>query len=152
MLKSKLELPRGARGKDIDKYLDRVYEYNKSAIDALDEEGLFGTRVEGKELFKEEIKMYLKRNHLGIEDAGDAIKAFGRTELFYSRTERRVENAIGAIRKNPEVYNRLRRAWGWNRKLDWNAFTPTEDKDVYVMGNLMINFKNSPFEIIITII
>lgn len=120
MLQSKLKLPTGARGKDLDAYLDRVYQYNKAAIDELDEEGLFGSRIVGEELFKAEIKAKLKAEGKGIEGVGEVIKALGRTELFYSRVDRRVENAINSIKSDAAVYKKLRLAWGWNRKLDWD--------------------------------
>lgn len=148
MLESKLKLPPGARGKDLDKYLDRVYEYNKEIIDALDEEGLFGTYRLGKIAFKEEVKAYME--YTGV-DVGEAIKTYGRTEDFVSREERRVSNAIDALRKDQNAYKMFRRAWGWNKKITWEDFHATEYNDVYVIGNVMISFEKSPLEIIITV-
>lgn len=150
MLESKLKLPPGARGNNLDKYLDRVYEYNKDKIDALDEYGLFGSFREGKTAFKEEVKYRLE---LGFEtDWGEAIKAYGRTEDFVSREERRIANAVDSIRKDEAAYKRFRRAWGWSKKIDWSQMKATEESNVYLIGNIMIDFRNSPFEVIFTVI
>lgn len=149
MLESKLKLPPGARGKDLDKYLERVYQYNKKIIDALDEEGLFGTQRLGKIAFKEEVKAYME--YTGA-DVGEAIKTYGRTEDFVSREERRISNAIDGLRKDEIAFDTFRRAWGWKKKITWEDFHATENNDVYVIGNIMVSFEKSPLEIIITII
>jgi hypothetical protein len=45
----------------------------------------------------------------------------------------------------------FRRAWGWNKKITWEDFHATESNNVYVIGNVMISFENSPLEIVVKV-
>lgn len=155
IFESSLKIPPGRRNKDLDAYLHRVYLYNQDKIDAikLKQRGvpLWGTglKFNPEKYFIEEVKGVL--NHEKDIGISDAIKIVGRTRAFVPEEEHKRRNAINALRNNPEVYNAFRKAWGWQKKIDWSQFQPTEEPTVFTFGGyIRIDYKDSPVAIMIT--
>lgn len=86
------------------------------------------------------------------DDVKKALEKLGRTEMFLTKTERRLNNVERSIRSNPELLRQLRMANGWRNKLDWDSLTITQDNNIYRMGNIVIDFRDSPLEVVITVI
>ena len=148
-MKSKLSVPTGRVNKNIDEYIRRAYQLNKGVVQEAVREfnegpNLFGTFIDPYEFFSEEVKARIDSR----TSVQDAIKEFGRTEAFITKAERRLYNAQQGITSEREAYNAFRRVWGWQKKIDWTQLKRTEDPNVYVMGHVLIDFRNSPVRII----
>jgi hypothetical protein len=147
-------MPAGRANADLDKYLDRIFEQNRTTIqEAVDKINNDPANIPGwgginaKKWFKANMEAHMERTG---DDVKKALEKLGRTEMFLTRTERRLNNIEKAIRSNPELLRQLRMVNGWRNKLDWDSLSITQDSNIYRMGNIVIDFRNSPVEVIFT--
>lgn len=152
-LESKVKLPPGRVNKDIDAYLDRVYEHNRTLFDQMQatinaRSMIPAARIRDmKKLVVENIKGYLEMTHGDIKEA---VKAFGRSADFYTKQERRMKWVESHLRENPQLFDEFRRAYGWNKKVDWDNMR-MDDAYTFVLGGVVIAFpRDSKGNVIIT--
>lgn len=139
-LENKLKLPPGRVNKDVDAYIDRVYEYNKELFEKMRDEAnarsMFETaRIRDmKKLVRENIKGYLDMTH---GDVREAVLAFGRSADFYTKQERRIKWVESHIRKNEELLKEFRKVYGWQKKVLWDELR-MEDAYTFTLGGVII--------------
>lgn len=139
-LENKLKLPPGRVNKDVDAYIDRVYEYNKELFEKMRDEAnarsMFETaRIRDmKKLVRENIKGYLDITH---GDVREAILAFGRSADFYTKQERRIKWVESHIRKNEELLKEFRKVYGWQKRVLWDELR-MEDAYTFTLGGVII--------------
>lgn len=153
---SRLKMPAGRANADLDKYLDRIFEQNRSTIqEAVDKINNDPANIPGwggisaKKWFKANMEAHMEKTG---DDVKKALEKLGRTEMFLTRTERRLNNIEKTIRSNPELLRQLRMANGWRNKLDWDQLSITQDNNIYRLGNIVIDFNNSPVEVVISVV
>lgn len=151
---SRLKMPPGRANKDLDDYLERIFQYNRVALQKVaddlnnDPRNMIGWGgVSAKKLFVSQVKEHMR---LTDDDLKTTIEKLGRTELFLSRTDRRLNNVEKTIRSDPQLLRRLRLINGWSNKLDWDKLSITQNSHIYRMGNIVIDFRNSPLEVVIS--
>lgn len=139
---TKFKLPAGRRNKNIDEWLARVYENNKSEID-YKVNGRIG-RATSKDWFINTAHEYINEGM----DAAEAVNYIKRTELFTDKATRLRRNAWEGLKADKTAYNSFKRAVGITRQdqIDWDALKYVGD-GTYQYGNLLIIYNNSPFEI-----
>lgn len=139
-LESKIKLPAGRVNKDIDAYLERVYQHNKPLFDKMEEEINARSMIEAfrvrdmRALLKENVKGYLDMTH---GDIRKAVLAFGTSADFYTKGERRVRWVEDHIRTHEDLLSEFRRAYGWQKKIAWEELR-MEDAYTYTLGGVMI--------------
>lgn len=139
-LESKIKLPPGRVNKDVDAYIDRVYEYNKGLFEAMRDEVNARTMIPAarirdmRALVRENIKGFLDVSH---GDVREAVRAFGRSADFYTKQERRTLWVEHHIRSNQELLNEFRRVYGWSKKIAWDELR-MEDAYTFNIAGIII--------------
>lgn len=140
-LDNKIKLPPGRVNKDIDAYIDRVYDYNRAMFEKMRDEinarSMFeAARIRDmRKLVRQNIKGYLDITH---GDVREAIRAFGRSGDFYTKQERRTKWVESHIRENEELLRDFRRAYGWQKKINWNDLR-MEDAYTFSIAGIIIS-------------
>lgn len=153
--KSKIKLPKGAKGKSLDRYIDRVYEANKVVIDEkfniLKATALYHSgdnKLSAKKWFRD----LVKGNMSAGDDWAAIIKKWGNTNAFTTEEERLTINTVKKIRQNESIFREFRRKIGWNNAIHYERFK-FEGRDTggyrYSYGDVTILVKLSPYEVVI---
>lgn len=135
--------------KNTDAWLDAVYRNNKAKID----EAMADVRgMSARVAFKEHVKAYMEE---GLT-ARKAVNALSRSTVFTSTAERLRNNMYSALKQDTDAYKAFRnltRENGRYTEIDFNEFKWDKDQHMYIYkGQVGINFKNSPQEIIVTML
>lgn len=140
-LESKIKLPPGRVNKDVDAYIDRVYEYNKELFEKIRDDVNARSMIptarirDMKKLVKENIKGFMDMAH---GDVREAVKAFGRSADFYTKQERRTKWVESHIREHEELLKEFRRVYGWQKKIAWDELR-IEDAYTFSIGGVIIS-------------
>ena len=144
---------RSLRGQNFDKAFNRVYEYYQQNKDFIDEK-LKGVRDPRKAFIHdvlsrmdENIGTKDKVRHLGAEKA---IKKEMRTQTFMEYKDIAKENALNAIKSDPDAYA-LWRQFTRHQKIDRANFSYMQADGIYVYETknwkIFIYLQNSPVEV-----
>lgn len=129
--------------KNTDAWIDAVYRNNKSVID---EKLAFAGKP--KATFKQMVKEYITE---GLSPT-KAVSTIARSTLFTPETERLKNNFYEGLKGDKEAYKAFReltKEKGKYSKFDPNKLKWDKDDKVYVYGNVIVSFQNSPFGIIV---
>lgn len=142
-------VPKGRINKNIDDWIDKAYELNKTTIDSK----TGGIRAGSKAWFRDTVKSYIREDGM---TPSEAVKYVGRSEVFRSRAERQLENVWQGLRKNPQAWRRFKHAAGISNlgQVDWNDldYARGETNQFVYAGKVLIDITDSPYEIRFTII
>ena len=142
-------VPRGRINKNIDEWIDKAYELNKQLIDSK----TGGIKAGSKAWFRDTVKSYIREDNM---TPGEAVKYVGKSEVFRSRAERQLENIWRGIRKDPQTWNRFKKYAGISNlgQVEWNEmdYARGETNKFVYMGRVLIDVRNSPEEIIFTLL
>lgn len=142
-------VPKGRINKNIDEWIDKAYELNKYVVDS--QTG--GIKAGSKAWFRDTVKSYINEDGM---TPSEAVKYVGKSEVFRTRAERQLENVWRGVRKNPQTWNRFKRYAGISNlsQVDWNDldYARGETNKFVYAGRVLIDLRNSPEEIIFTIL
>ena len=127
--------------KNTDAWIDAVYRNNKSVID---EKLAFAGKP--KATFKQMVKEYITE---GLSPT-KAVSTIARSTLFTPEVERLKNNFYEGLKGDKAAYQTFReltKEKGKYSKFDPNKLKWDKDDKVYVYGNVIVSFQNSPFGI-----
>ena len=129
--------------KNTDAWIDAVYRNNKAIID---EKLAFAGKP--KSTFKQMVKEYVSE---GLSPT-KAVSTIARSTLFTPEVERLKNNFYEGLKGDKEAYQTFReltKERGKYSKFDPNRLKWDKDDKVYVYGNVIVSFQNSPFGVIV---
>lgn len=135
--------------KNTDAWLDAIYRNNKAVID----EAMSDVRgASARSAFKEHVKAYMEQGLTPTK----AVNTLSRTTIFTSKAERLRNNMYSALKQDKDAYQAFRnltKEKGKYTEVDFSQFKWDEDQHMYIYkGQVGIDFRNSPQEIIVTML
>ena len=116
--------------KNVNTYLDAVYNNNKAYLDERVE--TFNAKTTKRQQFKEDVKEYMRKGM----NVKQAIDEFQRKNAITSKEERIFESNILKMKEmSPKAFRDFKKKIGWKEKIDsTNAtFLPSDTKNVEYM-------------------
>ena len=132
-----------SRYKNTDKWLDAVYRNNKTLIDEKLKD-VSVPKLSKRTIFKDIVKEYTEQGLSPVK----ALNKASNSEIFTSKTERLHSNAFSALKADKDAYKTFReltKEHGRFTKMDETKLK--WENGVYIYGNIMISFQNSPYGI-----
>ena len=128
--------------KDVDHYIDAVYNNNKDIINNTD---AFKNKKSKKSIFRKLVKEKMSQG-MSVKKAIDTLQ---KSRIFTSEALHYAQNALKTIKKDKEVYHEFRKMKGWKNPTDLSKFNyhGTDGVyEVYTYEDITIKIKKSPKE------
>ena len=128
--------------KDVDHYIDAVYNNNKDIINNTD---AFKNKKSKKSIFRKLVKEKMSQG-MSVKKAIDTLQ---KSRIFTSEAQHYAQNALKALKKDKRVYHTFRKLKGWKEKLEMSKFNyaGSDGKySIYTYGDITIKIKDSPTE------
>lgn len=111
--------------KSTDRYIDAVYNNNKSFLDEHIES--FGDSKVKKTIFKNEVKTLMKKKGLTVRQAINEVQ---RTTLVTSKEERIFESRMSQLKEmDKDAFREFKKKIGWKEKIDSSNATILKSDD-----------------------
>lgn len=153
MIKLRAKYPRG-HYKNESSYLRAVYRNNKQAIDNIfDKDILEQYKVTSFSAWKERLKdlkmdKHTKELYGEHPTVNQLLDRYSGSREMRTKVEQLADNALEGLKGDPSALKAVRKATGWNVKLDSSniTFNAKEKTYNYTVGNKTIkfDFSNSP--------
>lgn len=133
--------------KTTNNWLDQLYNKNKKEIDAKIEQPS-NPKVTKKQVFKELVKEYIDEG----QSPEKAVESLTKSTIFRSDKERIHENAWHGLKEDKDAYKKFRemtKEHGRYAKIDPSKLH-YEGGNVYTYGDVVIDFQNSPKQVIVS--